>query len=397
MVFSEKKDMILNALIERKGLQYITDIVSITLRNPFFVYDISGKILSKSQDKVSLEIWEKLIPGGYLDAENMRVTEQAGVIEKIMSDDTPVLGKFPYSCFPFLGCRIRDKDGTVGIATVVEVNPLLDEDYEILVIACKAILFEMLYRERTAMQTVPYFNLFKDIIEDTVSEIEVRERCRVLHLELPKSMRLLGIKFSHIKKNSLSLHFLRETLLASMPPCFCIIYDESLILILSEQYFSKTLLHTIKQIFPKDDTRIGVSRVFTDILGLRGAFGEMKAIQSVHQKLGLERPLTYYEDILLYHFMEMAAKENDLNLFCSPVVHQIDKYDQENGTSFKQSLEAYVEASRNIQKAAEKLHLHKNTLYYRLKRAEKLFELDLSDENLCFTLQFSFRMQHMIR
>lgn len=397
MSFSEKKDIILNALIERKGLQYLTDMVAETLRNPFFIYDVSGKILAKSQNRKSHEVWEELLPGEYLNADNIKMAEQAGIIERIMSQDEPVYGEFPFSQYRFLGCRIRDKDGTVGVATVVEKEPLLEEDGELLVIACKAILFEMLYQERTAMQTTPYFSLFKDIIENTVSENEIRERCQVLHLKFPKAVRLLGIKFSDYKKNNLSLYFLRETLLASIPPCFCIIYDESLLLIVSEQYFNKALLNIIRQVFPNDDTRIGVSRVFTNILGLRDAFGEMKAIQSVYQKLNLDKPLTYYEDILLYHFMEIASKENDLNLFCSPIVYQLDKYDQENGTFLKQSLEAYVESSRNIQRAADKLHVHKNTLYYRLKRAEELFELDLNDENLCFTLQVSFRMQRMAK
>lgn len=397
MTFSEKKDTILNALIERKGLQYLTDTISRTLENPFFLYDISGKILAKSQNEVSQEVWTELIPSGHLDAENMRITEQAGIMERIMSDDTPILGELPYSRFRFLGCRVRDKDGAVGVATIVEKNPLQDGDSELLLIACKAILFEMLYRERTAMQTIPYFSLFKDIIENKTPENEIRERCRVLHLAFPKSMRLLGIKFQDIHKNSLSLYFIRERLLVSVPPCFCIMYDESLLLVLAEKDVNDALLDTIRRIFPNEDTRIGVSRVFTDILELRGAFGEMKAIQSVYQKLGIEKPLTYYEDILLYHFMELASKENDLSLFCAPIVYQLERYDRENGTLLKQSLEAFVESSRNIQKAANRLHVHKNTLYYRLKRAEELFRLDLEDENLCFTLQFSFRMQRMIR
>lgn len=392
-----KKDIILNALIERKGLQYLTDMVSETMNNPFFVYDISGKILSLSQDTQSCEVWKELLPEGYLDSENMRIAEQAGLIEKIMSGDTPVLGVVPYSPFRLLGCRIRDKDGAIGIATIVEKNPLQEADPELLVIVCKAILFEMLYRERTAMQNIPYFNLFKDIIEDTAAKNEIKERCQVLHLKFPRTMRLLGIKFSDVHRNSLSLNFLRETLLTVMPPCYCIIYDESLILILADKYLNKSLLDTVRKTFPNDEIRIGVSRIFTGILNMKGAFEEMKAIQSVYQKLNLEKPLTYYEDVLLYHFMEIASKETDLKMFCSPILYQLARYDEENKTLFGQSIEAYLEASRNMQRAAQKLHIHKNTLYYRLKRAEELFDLDLNDENLCFTLQFSFRMQRMIK
>ena len=41
--FIERKDTILNALIERKGMQYLTDVASTTLRNPMMLFDISGK------------------------------------------------------------------------------------------------------------------------------------------------------------------------------------------------------------------------------------------------------------------------------------------------------------------------------------------------------------------
>ena len=73
MTFFEKKDRILNALIDRKGLQYLIDIISATLENPFFVYDISGKVLAKSQDEESKAVWAELLPGGCLDANNIKM------------------------------------------------------------------------------------------------------------------------------------------------------------------------------------------------------------------------------------------------------------------------------------------------------------------------------------
>ena len=51
-----------------------------------------------------------------------------------------------------MGCRVRDRDGSIGIVVLVEVEPFRDEDAELLIIICKAVLFEMLYRERTALQ-----------------------------------------------------------------------------------------------------------------------------------------------------------------------------------------------------------------------------------------------------
>ncbi|WKY45000.1 helix-turn-helix domain-containing protein [Eubacteriaceae bacterium ES2] len=394
--YSERKDQILNALIDRRGLQYLTDVAAKVFNNPIYIQDVSGKILAMSQAKGDQKIWEKLFPEGFF-AEKSLVLKSVGDHRSLIKEENPFIGQFSHLPAQFLACGVRDKDGVVAFVTIVERKAFCDEDSELLIVFCKSVLFEILYHERTAMQTIPYFGILKDIIESTAGEGEIRERCRSLHLEIPESMRLLGIKIDDQQNNSLSLFFLRETLLSSIPSCFCIIYDDSLIVIIAEKHYGKTLLNKIQSIFSMYQVRIGVSSRFTDILEIKGAFQEMQAIQSIFIKLRFEKSLIFYEDVLLYHFMELASKEYDLNRFCLPVVKKIEEYDKQNGTFLKNSLEAYLEAGRNIQKAADRMYLHKNTLYYRLKRAEQVFDLDLNDENFCFNLQFSLRMKRMVK
>ena len=60
-----------------------------------------------------------------------------------------------------------------------------------------------------------------------------------------------------------------------------------------------------------------------------------------------------------------------------------------------EGLQGYLESGRNIQKAANALHMHKNTLYYRLKRIEEQFHLDLANEDVCFNLQYSLRIKKL--
>lgn len=396
-MYSERKDKVLNALIDRKGLQYLTDVASEALKNPLFINDVSGKILAKSKLSGHEEIWKELFPKGHMDSVNRKITENTGIMKRLMEEDIPIFGKFSYSRFRFLGCRIRDKYGVVAIATVVEINPLCEDDSDLLLIICKSILFELLYHERTAMQTIPYFGILKDIIETTASINEIRERCLFLNLVFPKEMRLIGIKFSANTNNSLSLYFYREMLMSSIPSCYCIIYDEMLLLIISQKYFNKSLLNIIKDILGNYEIRVGISSRFADILDIKNAFQELIAIQSINKKLNLEKLLTFYEDIQIYHFIELALKEYDLNKFCLPVLKQIEEYDIRYGTLLKHSLEGYLESGRNTQKAADHLYIHKNTLYYRLKRIEELFDINLNDENSCFNLQFSLRMQRMAK
>lgn len=56
-----------------------------------------------------------------------------------------------------------------------------------------------------------------------------------------------------------------------------------------------------------------------------------------------------------------------------------------------EALEAYLECGAKMQAAAEKLYLHRNTLRYRLKRAEKLLNVSLDDDQIRFTYQLAIR------
>ena len=103
------------------------------------------------------------------------------------------------------------------------------------------------------------------------------------------------------------------------------------------------------------------------------------------------------EDIILYHFMDIASQSNDLERFCRPEIRQMEEYDRRYGTALRESVETFLESGRNVQRAARRMNIHKNTLRYRLERAQSLFDLDLTDENTCFNLQFSLRMYRMIR
>ena len=63
MDFPEKQAIILNALIERRGLQHIVNVASEVMGNPVFVYDISWRILARSNSRAEDEKTWALLSG----------------------------------------------------------------------------------------------------------------------------------------------------------------------------------------------------------------------------------------------------------------------------------------------------------------------------------------------
>lgn len=58
---------------------------------------------------------------------------------------------------------------------------------------------------------------------------------------------------------------------------------------------------------------------------------------------------------------------------------QIHKYDAEHGSSYFETLRAYLLNNMDVAKVAESMYIHRNTAAYRLQRIRELFDLDLSD------------------
>jgi len=76
--------------------------------------------------------------------------------------------------------------------------------------------------------------------------------------------------------------------------------------------------------------------------------------------------------------------------FCDAAIAQMQRVDRETGTQYARSLHAYLTHGLDLRLAAQALGVHRNTLAYRMKRVQELFDLDLEDVNTCFELLFSF-------
>lgn len=72
--------------------------------------------------------------------------------------------------------------------------------------------------------------------------------------------------------------------------------------------------------------------------------------------------------------------ENEWADFCHSDILALADYDLQHGSDYLRTLFAYLNAARSIHAAAEVLHVHHNTVYYRITKLRELFHLDFSSE-----------------
>jgi purine catabolism regulator len=71
--------------------------------------------------------------------------------------------------------------------------------------------------------------------------------------------------------------------------------------------------------------------------------------------------------------------------------------DKRHGDTLIETLEAYFACNGNGARAAESLHLHRNSLLYRLNQAKELLGQDLDDPELRLALQLAIKGLRVMR
>jgi purine catabolism regulator len=89
--------------------------------------------------------------------------------------------------------------------------------------------------------------------------------------------------------------------------------------------------------------------------------------------------------VVLHHSDELGdsvflpGDRDDSQAAARRVLGPVLEYDDAHGTHLTDSLRAFLEENRSWQRAAARLHVHKQTLVYRMRRVEELTGLSLSD------------------
>lgn len=120
---------------------------------------------------------------------------------------------------------------------------------------------------------------------------------------------------------------------------------------------------------------VGVSDALDDPLLARAAQREARWALSRARERGL--PVMRHSDGLAGSMFLPGRREDGVEA-ARRILGVVLDYDQERGTQLTRSLQAFLEENRSWQRAAARLHVHKQTLVYRMSRVEELSGRSLS-------------------
>ncbi|KHE71998.1 CdaR family transcriptional regulator [Halobacillus sp. BBL2006] len=88
-----------------------------------------------------------------------------------------------------------------------------------------------------------------------------------------------------------------------------------------------------------------------------------------------------YQDLGVYQFInELSALQKREN-YRNDSIEKIRSYDNKNNSMLLETLRIFLSQNSNVHKAAAHMHIHTNTLNYRLKRIKEIGNVDLKNPN----------------
>jgi sugar diacid utilization regulator/putative methionine-R-sulfoxide reductase with GAF domain len=105
--------------------------------------------------------------------------------------------------------------------------------------------------------------------------------------------------------------------------------------------------------------------------------------------------LRTHEDLGFYGLVAGAVAPEMLDALAQRALEPLVRSDARSGARDVRTLTAYLRADRHLKPAAAALHVHVNTLRYRLARIERLLGVDLEDVEARFQLEFAVRLMEV--
>ena len=136
----------------------------------------------------------------------------------------------------------------------------------------------------------------------------------------------------------------------------------------------------------------GLSRVFGELCEVKKYFQQAAAALNIGHRVRRNEPLCRYEDYCEYHLIHDLAASCDLRTYVLPELLALAEENTARRQGLMRTLLCYLDYGRSVQAAAQELHMHRNTVNYRISRVSELLRMDFNDGRKLEKLLLSVRI-----
>ncbi|WP_303870913.1 CdaR family transcriptional regulator [Acetobacterium wieringae] len=178
-----------------------------------------------------------------------------------------------------------------------------------------------------------------------------------------------------------------------------IIYNGQLVILLdaiTAEIQNEREMASFENLLEENDCTAGISKIFYHLYDFCEHYKQAHNALTLGDQLKKTGRIRNYDDLIISHMILSFRGETNIKNLIHPVVKTLKDLDEKKGSNFLETLVAYINHNQDTMLTAKSLHVHYNTLKYRINQIIELTELDLSDSETLFNIQLSVKVNDIL-
>lgn len=396
---------LMNLLVMGSGLQDIADASLEIIGNPIVIINLADNSVFCSKVQIDHPVWTELVNSKYITLDLAIKYKAFGIVEELNKEQKEL------SPFLIKGSINRPNRIAVNVfihqklAAYVIIPDLLRKfsERDITVnLELAELLADVVALEIQKSQPIQYNRghvheyLIKDLLDGVIfEESELAKRLHNAGIKLRKAIYVLVIDLSRNEFSGNELHLAIERLNSLFKSVVCQVYKDTVLLLTTRNhnnYISSDDEKEINNFLIKNNLTGGLSHRFSDFGDLKKYYEQAKIAIDLGIEINKVPALYCYKYYIMDHIARICSRKIDITSLCHPLVFTLHDYDERNNTCYLDTLYAYIRNDKCALTAAEALHIHRNTLNYRLNKIAEMINIDWNDGELLAHVYLSLKM-----
>lgn len=381
------EQMLYDALVADSSLQDFTDIAHLEFKRPMFIKGDSSWVyaITAGYPPDIHPFWALLEDSKSHKSPDYRLIKLVSTDEKfrdIFSQKRPTVMHSPLYKAPVLDANLWLEKKRVCEVTMLEYgNPFSESDIYLMEFFCE-FLDKYIQKHR---EIFLHYQGLSNLLAGMLQGLHYPDSV-FRHASAAcgwKQDTFLAVITLHPKDSSETplVGVVRDTLLSSLSDIHTLQWDDLLICLVNTEKNGgyDVLLQRLHTLVPSYGFQFGVSYEFRDLCDFPKCY--QQSILALESTVKFDQSYATMYDIAYDLMLRSLKLVPDLSNYIHPEITKLHNLDLANGTELHKSLFYYMLCGQNFTDAANILHVHRNTLIYRINTIKKLTSLDLDDLN----------------
>jgi DNA-binding PucR family transcriptional regulator len=153
-----------------------------------------------------------------------------------------------------------------------------------------------------------------------------------------------------------------------------------------------TCITRLAELFPDTKTVIGIGGTCRNPREIARSYEEAHRTLETLRRLGRTSAVTAFEDLGIHRLLLQVPDLSELRSFADDVLGRLSRTERDRRSEYLTTLACYLRENSSPQRAARFLHVHPNTVAYRVKRIEEITGLSLDNYRDRLTTQVALEI-----